>query len=136
MRALTIVVLLLSTIVYRAAGQGRTGILSGNVLDANGAALEAVTVALLNPADSTPAKQAMTDKNGQFHWKDIPFGKYTLTITHVGFTDYSQSLELTRARPSVILTPIALQASGTALGLVTVVGTRPPVENKMDKTVV
>jgi len=136
MRALTIVVFLLSVLVCRTAGQGKTGILSGNVLDANGAALEAVTVALLNPTDSMATKQAVTDKNGQFRWKDIPFGKYTLTITHVGFTDYSQPLELTRARPAVVLTPIALQSAGTALGVVTVIGTRPPIENKMDKTVV
>lgn len=136
MRALIILICLLSTIVYRTAAQGRTGVLSGNVLDGNGAALEAVTVALLNTADSTTTKQAMTDKSGQFRWKDIPLGKYTLTITHVGFADYSQRLELTRARPAMILTPIALQATGTALGLVTVIGARPPIENKMDRTVV
>lgn len=136
MRAIVLLVVFLSVLVCRTAGQGKTGILSGNVLDANGAALEAVTVALLNTTDSMATKQAVTDKNGQFRWKDIPFGKYTLTITHVGFTDYSQPLELTRARRTVVLMPIALQASGTALGLVTVIGTRPPIENKMDKTVV
>ena len=136
MRAPILLVFLLSTIVYQAAGQGKTGILSGNIQDANGAALEAVTVALLKTTDSTTTKQAMTDKNGQFHWNDIPLGKYTLTVTHIGFADYNQSLELTRTKPTMILTPIALQANGVALGLVTVIGNRPPIENKMDKTVV
>ena len=75
MRAPILLVFLLSTIVYQAAGQGKTGILSGNIQDANGAALEAVTVALLKITDSTTTKQAMTDKNGQFHWNDIPLGK-------------------------------------------------------------
>ena len=136
MRALVLFLFLLSTIVYRTAGQGKTAIISGNVLDANGTALEAVTVALLNTVDSTTAKQAMTDRNGQFRWKDIPFGKYTLSITHVGFADYQQPVEISRAKPTLLLGPIALKATGAALSQVTVIGKRPPIENKMDKTVV
>jgi outer membrane receptor protein involved in Fe transport len=136
MRALTILVLLLSTIVYQTAGQGKTGILNGNVQDAKGAALEAVTVTLQRNTDTTATKQATTDKNGQFQLNNIPFGKYILSVTHVGFANYHQLLEVTRTKPATTLRPISLQATEAALDLVTVVGRRPPIENRMDRTVV
>src|ERR1700761_8622735 len=111
MRALTIIVFLLSTIIFQAAGQGRTGVVGGNIQDANGTALESVTVALVKSTDSTTTKQAITDKNGQFHLDDIPLGKYPLTVTHVGYSDYNQSLELTRTRSAITLMPIALKTA-------------------------
>jgi outer membrane receptor protein involved in Fe transport len=136
MRGLTILVFLLSTIVYQTAGQGKTGILSGNVQDARGIALEAVTVALLKTTDSIATRQATTDKNGQFQLNNIPYGKYILSVTHIGFTDYYQRFELTGAKAILALHSIALQPADATLNLVTVVGRRPPIENRMDKTVV
>ena len=136
MRALTSL-LFLQMMVSVAFGQGRPGKISGSVQDATGKPLDAVTVTLRKRADSTTTKIAITDKSGQFSFKDIPIGKYLLTVTHIGYTDgQPQPLEITTARSSLTINPISLQPTGAALDQVTVIGKRPLIENKIDKTVV
>jgi outer membrane receptor protein involved in Fe transport len=136
MRALTSL-LFLQMMVSVAFGQGRTGKINGSVQDATGKPLDAVTVTLRKRADSTTTKIALTDKSGQFSFKDIPNGKYLLSVTHVGYADgQSLPIELTPVRSSLTINPISLLPSGSALDQVTVIGKRPLIENKIDKTVV
>ncbi len=136
MRAL-ITLLFLQIMVSVAFGQPRAGKINGSVQDATGKPLDAVTVTLLKRTDSTTTKIAITDKSGHFAFKDIPNGKYLLTITHIGYADgQTQPLEITPTNSSLTINPIALQLSGSALDQVTVVGKRPLIENKIDKTVV
>lgn len=88
-------------------------------------------------SDTATVKVAFTDKSGQFTFDNIAIGKYTLTVTHIGYANwYSPPLEITAAKPSLSLNYISLQSSDVSLSLVTVVGKRPLIENKIDKTVV
>ncbi len=127
-----------------AFGQGRTGKISGSVQDAGGKPMEAVSVSLLkndDPAtvkkdDSAAVKVAVTDRSGRYAFENIAPGKYILSFTHVGYAHYSQPLEITASKPSLSINTISLRPADVILGQVTVVGKKPLIENKIDKTVV
>ena len=135
--------LLLQLLVLTSFGQGRAGNgnngnnIRGGVADAGGKPMEAVSITLLNKTDSSATRVTATDKSGQFRFDKIPAGKYVIAITHIGYANwYSQPLEVTVTKPSIQLNTIVLQSAGSSLGEVTVVGKRPLIENKIDKTVV
>ena len=138
MRALTALVLLLSTLFLTARGQGTSigGKITGAIQDANGKTLEAVTVALLKKIDSTTTKQTTTDKTGHYQLDNIKPGTYILSVTAVGYAGQSRTVEITKDKPRITAPLIALQTTDVALGTVTVVGKRPPIENNIDRTVV
>lgn len=135
MRSLT-GLLFLQLLVSTAFGQGRTGKISGSVEDAGGKPMEAVSVSLLHPNDSTLVKAAVTDRSGRFVFENTTPGKYILSVTHIGYIPYSQPLELSVSKRSLSINTISLRPSDAILGQVTVVGKKPLIENKIDKTVV
>ncbi len=136
MRTLITIFILLTCIVT-AFGQQPAGKINGFVKDGNGKGLEAVTVSLRKKNDSTATKTAISDASGQFNLENIAFGKYILVFSHIGYTtQYSQPLEITASKPALSVNNVSLQATDGALGQVTVIGKRPLIENKIDKTVV
>ncbi|MBS1597515.1 MAG: TonB-dependent receptor [Bacteroidetes bacterium] len=135
MRVLTLV-FLLQIFVSFSFGQANNGKIKGLVKDATGKSLDAVTVSLLKGADSSVSSVTTSDKAGTFLFENVPFGKYILSVTHVGFSALYKPLELNASHASLALRDISLASSETSLGQVTVVGKRPLIENKIDKTVV
>ncbi len=151
MRSLT-GLLFLQILVSVAFGQGRTGKISGSVQDAGGKPMEAVSVSLLKNNDPATAKNndpatvkkndpaavkvAVTDRSGRYAFNSGFLAASILSVTHVGYTHYSQPLEISPSKPSVSVNPISLRPSDGILGEVTVVGKKPLIENKIDKTVV
>ena len=136
MRTLT-TLLIMQILVTAAFGQGKSGKISGIIKDANDNPIDGVTVSLLKRSDSSQIKIAFSDKSGQFKLENIGFGKYILSVTHIGYaTWFSQPLEITASKPSLSINNISLQSSNASLSQVTVVGKRPLIENKIDKTVV
>ncbi|HXB95062.1 MAG TPA: TonB-dependent receptor [Puia sp.] len=136
MRILT-VLLVLQILITSALGQDRSGSISGDIKDPGGKPLDAVSVSLLKIDDSSTTKMATTDGSGRFSMEHVAPGKYRLSVSHVGYASWmSQPLEITLTRRSLAVQTIILQASDASLSLVTVVGRRPLIENKMDKTVV
>lgn len=137
MRTLTLLFILQAILVSAVSGQGTTGKIKGSVEDADGKPLDAVSVSLLKRSDSATTKVTVTDRSGQFTFQNIPTGKYLLLVTHIGYTDwYSQPLEISASKPSPSINTIQLRSANASLGQVTVVGKRPLIENKIDKTVV
>jgi len=137
MRTLSIL-LVLHLLVLAVFAQRPAGKISGKIEDGDGKGIDAVSVSLLKGKDSVSFRSVGTDRNGQFVFENVSPGKYRLTVTHIGFVTWSsQALELTEGKPSLSVNVVRLQpAAGAALGQVTVVGSRPPIENKIDKTVV
>ena len=114
-----------------------TGKIQGTVADKNEKPLDAATVSLLKSGDSILVKLALTDHNGRFEFERIAFGKYLLSVTHTGFnTGYGKPLTLSADHTLIQTQTISLMPSGNSLGTVTVTGSRPLIENKIDKTVV
>ena len=128
---------LLTVLLSISTAFGQSSI-NGSVQDAAGKPLDGVTVSLLKKTDSSTTKHAISNAAGQFELSGIPPGKYLLSYTHVGFTtSYSQLLEISGAKPRMTIPVVRLNgADAAALDQVTVVGKRPPIENKIDKTVV
>ncbi len=52
------------------------------------------SVSLTNTNGTT--LQTITEDDGEFKFKDVPFGNYTLQITAIGFKNYTQSLIVTK----------------------------------------
>jgi len=108
--------------------------ISGLVQDADGKPLAAATVSLLRAKDSSLAKLAVTDKNGQFEISGIAAGRYLMSYTSVGFSrSYSAPFEATA---SVDLPAVALSRASKEMTGVTVVARKPLVEARLDKMVV
>jgi iron complex outermembrane receptor protein len=111
--------------------------IAGVIKDEKGQAIEAVTITLLNAKDSTRTKQSVTDKTGHFGFEDVPAGKYLVSASSVGYSPlYSSSFELSAGRTSRTLPPLVLAAVSTSLKAVAVIGKRPPIEQKADRTVI
>ena len=82
--------MLLNTVwVISMAGQERKGSISGHATDTNHDALVGARVEL-QPLGQT----ATTDSLGQFTIADLTPGKYTLTISYVGFTPFSKDVSV------------------------------------------
>jgi TonB-dependent receptor len=82
--------------------QERKGTVSGHATDTNHAALVGARVQLL-PQEHT----SVTDAQGQFTIADLAPGKYTLTVSYVGFKQFSK--ELTVAAGAVVYTDAVLE---------------------------
>jgi outer membrane receptor protein involved in Fe transport len=110
--------------------------ITGQVREQDAKGLNGVTVSLLKAKDSSLAKVAISDKEGQFEFDNIVEGKYLISFTSVGLekktTDiFDHSATGQTQIPAVTLTPTA-----KGLGEVTVQASRPLVENRIDKMVV
>ncbi|HUR10473.1 MAG TPA: TonB-dependent receptor, partial [Flavitalea sp.] len=133
----TLLGLFLLFTVSQAFAQNKNGRISGVVKDAYGKSVESATVSLLRAKDSSLAKVAVSNKNGEFDFDRLVIGKYRVTVSAVGFAKASSELlEISENNNALQLTDFQLAQSGKSLGEVTVTAKRPMVENKIDKMVV
>ena len=105
----------------------------------NGSAkpIEAATVNLLRAKDSSIAKIAVSNKNGEFEFEKLTNGKYLIAVQSVGFKKfYSNAFELTSTKNTYELNTISLTASDKQLSDVVVVSKKPLVEQRLDRTIV
>jgi len=72
-----------------ASAQRSTGTVTGRAVDKEGAVLPGARV-LVQPGDITGA----TDAQGQFTLIGVPAGEYTLTISYVGFKNFTQQIRV------------------------------------------
>ncbi|MEM6347483.1 MAG: carboxypeptidase-like regulatory domain-containing protein [Bacteroidota bacterium] len=89
--------------------------LSGTVADEAGTPLEGVVV-LLKPSKLG----AISDKGGNFKIEKVPYGKYKLEVSHIGFGKESMNLELNQANPPAL--SIRMKALDTELDQVVITG--------------
>jgi iron complex outermembrane receptor protein len=117
-------------------GSPSGGRISGNIMDDKGQSLEAVTVALLHADDSSRIKETVTNKAGHFAFSEVPDGKYLVLASSVGYSRlFSVPVEVT-GQNARVLPPMVLTGSSSNLTAVSVVGKRPPIEQKADKTII
>lgn len=107
--------------------------ITGNIQTTENKALEAVTISLLRSKDSALVKMEITDKNGAFEFVNISSGNYLLLADAIGFEKQYKSVVVATVD---VHADIQLNASAQVLSGVSVTARRPPVENKIDKTVV
>lgn len=109
--------------------------LTGKIIDSSSAPIAFANVVVLQSADSSIQKVAVTDENGQFDLEFSKEGTFFLQVALMGYTPYSSPLFELADNTSKNFNSITLQTSNTLLGEVEVVSTRPLVEVKADKTI-
>ena len=75
-----------------------TGSISGSVITNDGNASQGVIVKLIEIN-----KNAVTNSSGNFEFKRVPFGKYTLEVTMSGYESSLENTEITEQNPLVTI---------------------------------
>jgi len=116
LRWLAMLTLVIASAAGTAFAQGTAGSISGTVEDATGAVIPGATVVIVN-AVSGYTRTVKSDGSGQFHFLNVPFNPYKVTVTEAGFETFSKTVELDSA--IAVTVPVKL-AAATANTVVTV----------------
>jgi len=134
-KALVIVILVFNSLQLFA--QNTTGSISGKITDSLQHPLEDASVLLVTGAKDVTLKSALSDDKGAFVLENIKPGSYKLIISMTGFRKYSDStLIISEAKKNLDLGTIKLVNLSANMQGVTITAQRPPVERKIDRTVV
>lgn len=119
--------------VMMLSAQETQGIVSGNIRDDKGI-LEGASVFLIKDLSPQEVFQyTASDSNGEFSMK-VPLGDYTLGVSFIGYTLYTQKVQVTSAK--IHLGAIVLQATAQELQTVVVQGKAVHVHTRPDGFVV
>ena len=136
-KTLTLLTLALTILSFDSEAQIKAASIQGKVVDSQKKPAEAITVSLLFAKDSTLASQSITDKTGSYSFQDLRSGQYLVQASSVGSEKvYSSRLLVTDDQPEIEIPAMTIVTSSKELGNVTVVGRRPFIEQKMDKTII
>lgn len=112
------------------------GTVKGKVVDARTKeALEYVTIGVSRYGETDLIRGAVTDLSGLFTISGLASGKYTLTISFVGYQDLKKDFLISSSARTVNLRQLALQEDNKVLKEVQVVGQRAQMKFEIDKKV-
>ena len=133
-KLLTIITLI--TLSFSSRAQVANGKVSGTVVDGSAKIIESATISLLRVKDSSVAKIAVANRNGQFSFENVTEGSYVVSISAIGHSKgFSEDFEISPLNLSVTLKTIELVPLAKSLGGVTVTARKPLSEQKVDRTV-
>ncbi len=113
-----------------------TGKITGVVQDSiNKQGVEFANVALLDPATRKPVNGEVCDDKGKFTISKLAPGNYIIAISFIGYTTKMIKVQLTDKKNELDLGNITLNPSVQMLKAVEIVGQRPLIEEKVDRTV-
>ena len=114
-----------------------TGIISGIVTDSLQQPLEGATILLVSGPHDATQKTALTDSKGSFIFEKINYGSYKLVVSMTGYSNNnSTSIVVDETKNNINIGTIKLLSLSKNLQGITVTAQRPPVERKIDRTVV
>ncbi|MBL8016763.1 MAG: TonB-dependent receptor [Ignavibacteria bacterium] len=135
---LAIKAFLLITILFGASyAQDKIGSVTGTIVDkTTGAPIEGADITLNRVKDSSFVKGISTDASGKFILTDVPFGRYYLKASLVGY-NFAVVSGITVNPNSVDVTvePIKLSTGGTSTEEIVVESEKSQIEFKPDKKV-
>lgn len=121
-----VITMVMAFLSLSAAAQNGSGTIKGTIADtASKQNLIGATVSLLSLADSSSAGFGISDKKGDFELKNLPFGKYELSVSYQGYRTLTKKVELTSDKPALSLGNIGLERSATELDEVIVTDNVP-----------
>lgn len=122
---------------FAAVADSDFGNITGKVVsDSTSSPVSYASVALLNATDSSLITGMITDDQGKFSFDNIPYGKYNLRVTFVGYRPFMiRNVEVTRQTRMIDLRDIKLIVEYQALGEAVIIGQRLKGEEKIDRTV-
>src|SRR5690349_17616663 len=137
MRRFVLMICIVACCLLTHAQQPQKGSITLRVISAQQTGLENATVELLKAKDSSLAKVAITDKEGNVLFENIPPGTYLARISIVNFTThYSSPVELSEAQTIVSIPAIILLPKSGNLSGVTVTARKPFIQKLTDRIVV
>ena len=97
--------LLSSPVQAQAAGQGRKGIITGRVTDSSGGVLQGAQISV-----EPQGVKLVSDAQGQFLVNDLDPGSYTITVTYVGFAEFSQTVNVTAGQAASVEAKLSVES--------------------------
>jgi hypothetical protein len=120
-----------------AFAQNNGGTISGKITDSLQRPLEGATILLATGVKDVPVKSALTDDKGIFVLEKIKPGTYKLIVSMTGFDRYRDTaVTISEEQKTIDAGNIKLVKLSAILKDVTITAQRPPVERKIDRTVV
>ena len=108
-----------------------TGIIAGNLLDEKKGAIGGASIELISLADSLFKKGTLSDKDGGFTIGSIPFGRYKIRISSVGYkTLVIDSLSIRAERFDFNFNDLTLKGASDQLQEVVVFAEKPLIQSK------
>lgn len=118
--------------VAQQAGKETVGTIAGIVIDKEeNEPIPSASVRLLNHADSSYIRGAVTDHNGRFKLTATP-NNYILEISFIGYRTAYQNIELSTKEPTISLGKIFLDQNAILLSAAEVTAKIPPILVKGD----
>ena len=125
--------LFIAVVQAQVSGQRITGKVSGSTAQP----IESVTVELIDSVSRKLVKTALTEKDGTYLFEQIKAGTYQLSFTATGYEKkISQVITINNDAAEIKVAEIRLSTVAKSMAAVTVVATKPFIEQKIDKTVV
>ncbi len=112
------------------------GTISGTVIDKNLKQPIPYATIVVNDGANKLVSGGITKEDGTFLIPDIPNGNYTLKVQFIGYTSYTQPIEISRKNKDVNVGVISLEEEAQALDDVTIIAERTTIEQKIDRKVV
>jgi len=119
------------------AGSGIKGRISGTVVDSlTKKPVDYATISISRSGGKAILTGTLTDEKGNFKLNDIAPGSYKISVTFIGYpTKVIDPVTTTLSKPDANMGTVIIAPSAKALSAVTVQGTTPVIENRIDKIV-
>ena len=113
------------------------GTISGTIVDdSTSSPVSFASVALLSATDSALVTGMITNDLGKFQFNNIPYGKYSLKVTFVGYKTVTvKNLEVSKQNKVLDLQQMKIAEDYKTLDEAVIVGQRLKGEEKVDRTV-
>ena len=136
-KEITLLFLLFTVITQLSAQHSGKAIVDGFVQDEQGKAVDFANVLLLNPADTSLIKGAITDSTGYYSIENLATGQYLIQANLIGYKPvYTAIFELDEANPKFRLPALQLATASAELAEVVVAAQKPFIELRADKLVI
>ncbi len=130
--------LILLTFLFKGLAQTEQGSISGKIIDAKtNQLMQYVSVVLYTQKDSVFLTGAVTNPKGEFKILNVPYNKYFLKCSFIGFeTKLISDIEVSAQHKSTHLNNIPLTIDATLLKEVSITGETKTVRYEIDKKIV
>ena len=117
--------------------QTPVGSIKGSITDGgNQKIIDAATISLLRAKDSSLVKISLADKEGNFLFEAVPYGKYYLLATSTGHLRTFSSIITVKDASTVNASVLQLKEQEKTLAEIKVEAKKPFIERKIDRTIV
>lgn len=119
------------------AQKSKTGAIAGTVIDANlKVPLPFVTIFITAPESEEVITGQITNEQGYFQLKQLPYGTYLVNVQFIGFKTFSKEVNLSPDQSIIDVGTIQLEDDVALLGAVEVTAERSTIEQKIDRKVI